>query len=184
MKTIPPITVCWADTVPYFPETFTHGRVIQVNTGHTMTLAAFPGNQGESQIPYRLSVRLRGVDGPRICSRSEGERRIATKARLAVEGMILGSVVELRAAFFDRRGRISATVYTHTGLDLSDWLVGQRLAVYRAGSVHPTCWLLYYETGNKPERYGNKHRCVFDVTSKFRTDCFFFNLSGHRTAPH
>jgi hypothetical protein len=169
---IPPIAVCWDDTSPYTPP-FTHGRVIKVNTGHTVTLAAY---QEGSEIPYRFSVRLRGVDCPRMGARSEGERRIATKAQSAVEGMILGSVVGLQAASFDHtgHGRILATVCTHTGLDLSDWLVGQRLGVCRDGSpVHPKCWLLYHETGNM-HGHVNKHRCVVDMTSKLRTDCFFY----------
>jgi endonuclease YncB( thermonuclease family) len=164
---IPPVTVCLADTIPYTPP-FTHGRVLDVKTGYTMTLAAYQN----SKIPYRFSVRLRGVDCPRMGSRSEGERRIATKARSTVEAMILGSVVELRFASFDRYGRVMATVYTCTGVHLSDWLLCQRLAV-RRHDVHPRCWLLYHKTGNREETE-QKRRCVVDMVSQLRTDCFFF----------
>ena len=169
MKTIPPSNICFADTVASVPP-LNCGRIIKVNAGDTMTLASYQG----SEIPYRFLVRLRGVDCPRKRSKSEDERHMASKAQSAMEEMILGSVVYLQDASFDRRGQILARMYTDTNVDLGQWLLAKRLAVpYNGGiRVHPKCWLLYYRTASWDQDRKNVHLIV-DMMSKLRTDSFF-----------
>jgi endonuclease YncB( thermonuclease family) len=167
MQRIPPSNICWDDTVAYVPA-LTCGRVIKVNAGDTITLASYQ----ETTIPYRFLVRLRGVDCPRKESDSEGERRVATKAQSSMEELILGSVVQLRDVSFDGTGRILSAVDTYTGVDLSQWLLAQRLAVPYHGGVraYPKCWLMYHQTGNWHQD-GKTLRLVIDMMSKLRTDC-------------
>jgi endonuclease YncB( thermonuclease family) len=145
MNQIPPSTTRWADTSVYIP-TVNSGRVIKVYDGDSITVAVYLNN--ETDRPYRFAVRLLGVDCPEKRSTNETERAVAAIAQSYIEKMVLGSIVNLERVSFDKYGRLLASVITCDNVDLSVWLLNQRLAVPYSGGFRevPNCWLAYYNT--------------------------------------
>lgn len=102
--------VRWEDTTP-FTVPITHGQVIKVYDGDTITIA--------SRLPYthsplyRFSVRLHGIDTPEIRGKevSQDQKNAAIAARNFVSKLTLGKTVDLKNIGSDKYGRVLADVY-------------------------------------------------------------------------
>ena len=112
---------CTTRNTPRFLPDVQRGKVTAVYDGDTLTVAARHGRQGR---PYRVSVRLSGIDAPEIRSAaSADEKRAAIAARDALRAAILGELVTLTVHSFDKYGRLLASVaHAHEG-DMSHWMI-------------------------------------------------------------
>lgn len=144
-------TIEYKDTVPFVPP-ITHGKVIKVYDGDTITVASrLPG----SDTCYRFSVRLAGIDCPEIKSRSASEKEVAQLAKQFVTSQVMDQVVELKNVEMEKYGRLLAQVWYHesyTGdrLCLNEEICGRRLAVaYNGGTkVSPDNWEQFHNSEN------------------------------------
>jgi endonuclease YncB( thermonuclease family) len=133
----------WEDTIPFtFP--ITHGRVIKVYDGDTITIASkLPF---ENSPLYRLSVRLNGIDTPEIKGKTSDEKQAALNARDALSNLIINKIVELKNIESEKYGRILADVYLGE-LHINQWLIDNRYAVSYSGGNKaistPSNWLEY-----------------------------------------
>ena len=138
-------TITYKDTIVFKPD-ITHGRVIKVYDGDTITIA--------TKLPYdnspffRFSVRLRGIDCPEIRSKNENEKKCAKIAKELLVGHIYHKIVTLKNVDYDKYGRVLADVYLND-VNITEELIKKRLAVaYDGGTKHsPDDWLVYYNGG-------------------------------------
>ncbi len=137
-----PKIVSQKETIPFVPP-ITHGRVIKVYDGDTITIAAYLPYP-DSPL-YRFSVRLRYIDAPEIKGSSRNEKYVAEIARDKLKKKIINQVVRLKEVATDKYGRVLADVW-YNGRSMSKWMLKQRLAVeYDGGKkVSPRNWLTYY----------------------------------------
>lgn len=138
--------VGYADTVPFIPPV-THGKVIKVYDGDTITIASrLPGNE----TLYRFSVRLGGIDCPEIKSKIDTEKQVAQLAKAFVTHHVLNKVVHLQNVEMEKYGRLLAKVYfmdnNGSSVCLNELLCAERLAVaYDGGTkVSPANWVEYH----------------------------------------
>ena len=122
---------------PKFVPPVTYGKVVKVYDGDTITIAArLEGNP----TLYRFSVRLNGIDTPEMRGKTEGEKRVAVKARDQLSQLIMGERVELKDVEMEKYGRLLATVF-HQGRNLNQWMLDQKLAVaYDGGTKGEVDW--------------------------------------------
>ncbi len=134
--------ITYKDTVSFVPPV-THGKVVKVYDGDTLTLA--------SKLPYanspvyRFQVRFSGIDCPEIKGKTESEKQVAQLAKQFVSARVLHKIVELQSVELEKYGRLLARVYCD-GFCLNDELCVERLAVaYDGGTKQsPENWLDYY----------------------------------------
>jgi micrococcal nuclease len=125
------LNIQWKDTIP-FVAPVKDAICIKVYDGDTITVASkMPWD--ESPI-YRFSVRLNGIDTPEIKCKSESEKRIAVKARDALQEKILGKVVTLRNVTTEKYGRLLADVH-YGGTHFNKWMIDKRFAVAYDGGT-------------------------------------------------
>ena len=140
---VPPLPgkIDWKDTIPYIPPV-THGRVIKVYDGDTITIATYVHGLPDL---YRFSVRLNGIDCPEMRAKNEPEKAVAKMAQQRLSDIILGRDVELREVQLEKYGRLLAEVWCD-GASMNNMLVMERLAVaYDGGTKHtPDNWLDYH----------------------------------------
>lgn len=137
--------VTYKDTIVFKPD-ITHGRVIKVYDGDTITIATkLPYNNSPF---FRFSVRLRGIDCPEIRTKNENEKKCAKLAKQLLVDDIYHKIVTLENVDYDKYGRILADVLLD-GQNITDILITKRLAVkYDGGTKHtPEDWLVYYNGG-------------------------------------
>jgi endonuclease YncB( thermonuclease family) len=122
-------TVKYEDTIPFIPL-ITHGKVIKVYDGDTITVA--------SQLPfkgsplYRFSVRMAHIDTPEMKGATPSECELAIQSRDALHRLIFGKIVELRNHSREKYGRLLADVYFHD-LYINDWMVERQFAIRYEG---------------------------------------------------
>jgi endonuclease YncB( thermonuclease family) len=115
----------YKDTKRFVPP-ITHGKVIKVYDGDTITIASRIPN---SNLPmYRFSVRLSGIDSAEIKGHTEAEKIEAKKARDALNGLIYGKIVHLENVTTEKYGRILADVYLDN-LHINQWMLNNNYAV-------------------------------------------------------
>jgi endonuclease YncB( thermonuclease family) len=120
----------WKTCKPFIPP-ISSGKVIKVYDGDTITIATKLPYDNEL---YRFSVRLNGIDSAEIKGKTEHERQIASLARDALIGKILGKMVELRNIGTEKYGRILADVYLGD-LHINNWMLENNYAiVYNGGT--------------------------------------------------
>jgi endonuclease YncB( thermonuclease family) len=135
--------IIYNDTVPFVPP-ITHGKVVKVYDGDTLTLAAkLPY---EASPVYRFQVRFSGIDCPELRSKNSNEKSVALLAKDFISSRVLNRIVELQNVEMEKYGRILARVY-YDGICLNDQLVAENLAVeYDGGTKHcPDDWVHYHE---------------------------------------
>ena len=126
----------WETTVPYVPQV-RYGYVIKVYDGDTITVASRMWGTY-----YRFPVRLRGIDCPEMKSPDNVIAKIAQKK---VSDLILNKKVYLTEVSMDKYGRLLAKV-SYRGVDISTFLLGQKLAVpYDGGTKTIVSWKDYYK---------------------------------------
>jgi len=141
----------WKNTIEFVPLV-TEGKVIKVYDCDTITIATkFPylTSLNESSIMYRFHVRLLGIDTPEMKSKNEDEKSIAQLAQKALSELILNKNVSLKNTSLDKYGRILANIYTENGIELSNWAISNRFAVFYDGGTKkpPASWINYYKSG-------------------------------------
>lgn len=135
--------VVYKDTIVFKPD-ITHGKVIKVYDGDTITIA--------TKLPYenspffRFSVRLRGIDCPEIRTKNENEKKCAKIAKQLLVDHIYHKIVTLKNVDYDKYGRVLADVYLDN-INITSLLIDKKLAVvYDGGTKHtPEDWLTYYQ---------------------------------------
>lgn len=133
--------------LPSFTPPISKGCVVKVYDGDTITIATRIPGLNASPI-YKFHVRLNGVDTPELRTRDEEEKVIAQKAQEVLSKRVFGKNVQLSNISVGKYGRLIADVH-HDGLDINQWLLGQRLAVpYDGGKkTSPASWIRYHKTG-------------------------------------
>ena len=120
--------IVYDDTVPFVPH-ITKARVIKVYDGDTFTIGFF---QPHSDTPFRMAVRLLGIDTPELKPHSGLKTRTgvlkAKAAQSLLSSYILGQDVMLTEVSLDRYGRLLANV--HCGdLNINKLMLDSQLAV-------------------------------------------------------
>ena len=120
-------SIDYNDTVPFVPNVQT-AQVIKVYDGDTFTIGFF---QPYSEKPFRMSVRLSGIDTP------EMKGRLKIKAKAAQEflsSQIMGKVVELSNISMEKYGRLLADVHCG-GIHINKLMMDDGFAVsYNGGA--------------------------------------------------
>jgi endonuclease YncB( thermonuclease family) len=116
----------WVNCDPYVPN-ISHGKVIKVYDGDTITIASKLKNSTDDKI-YRFSVRLLGIDSAEIKAKTVFEKNLAITARDALREKIMDRIVELRNITIEKYGRLLADVYCD-GVHINEWLLQNGFAV-------------------------------------------------------
>jgi endonuclease YncB( thermonuclease family) len=132
----------YKDTVVFRPH-ITHGKVIKVYDGDTITIAT---RLPHDNTLYRFSVRLRGIDSPEIHGKTENEKLLAIKSRDALSHLIYHKVVVLKNVEYEKYGRLLADIYLvgqETTPTINQWMLDQKYAVpYDGGTKNiPKEWV-------------------------------------------
>lgn len=137
--------VSYEDTKPFIPP-ITHGKVIKVYDGDTITIAAVLPY--EDSILYRFSVRINGIDCPEIRTKDKNEKACAIMAKNLIMEKAMDKIVSLENVQTEKYGRLLADVICD-GESLGEMLLNMRLAIkYDGGTKQtPKNWLQYYSQG-------------------------------------
>jgi len=133
----------YKDTVVFHPH-ITHGKVIKVYDGDTITIATRLSNDKPI---YRFSVRLRGIDSPEIHGKTENEKALAIKSRDALSHLIYHKIIVLQNLEYEKYGRLLADIYLmgeeSTNPSINQWMIDQKYAVpYDGGTkMIPKEWV-------------------------------------------
>ena len=130
--------ITYKTSIPYIPN-ITHGKVVKVYDGDTITIATRIPN--DSTI-YRFSIRLLGIDCPEMKTHNSTEKELAIKARDALSNMIMYKIVQLKNISIEKYGRILANVYFQD-INLSEWMISHGYAVLYDGKTKqiPEAWI-------------------------------------------
>lgn len=120
-----------ADSVPLFSlDGHTYRcRVVDVYDGDTITIVFRRRREW-----LKMHVRMLGYDSPEMKprlmapNRDEIKRR-AVAARDALRGLCLNRLVTAQCGKWDKYGRLLATIYTDTGVNVNAWMLEQRHGV-------------------------------------------------------
>ena len=121
----------WKNSIPFIPPV-TRGKVIKVYDGDTITVAT--KFSFDNDTIYRFSVRLNGIDAAEIKGKTQTEKHIASLARDALLGLILGKMVTLKNVSFEKYGRLLADVYLDD-LCINKWMLDNNYAVVYNGGT-------------------------------------------------
>lgn len=99
--------IVYADTVPFVPN-ISEGYVVKVYDGDTFTVAFFMYG---SKVPYRISVRLRGINAPEMLGGTPRKRVKAREAQIFLHSVIFNRTVSLKNLSFEKYGRLLADVF-------------------------------------------------------------------------
>ena len=117
-------SILYDETVPFVPDV-KEGKVIKVYDGDTFTLGFY---QSYSEVPYRIRIRLRGLDTPEL---NGGDLRKMVRARAAQRflfSQIFGKTVQLTNVSMEKYGRLLADVYCD-GVFINQLMLDEHYAV-------------------------------------------------------
>jgi micrococcal nuclease len=130
METPNPEDILYEHTVEFIPNV-KEGKVIKVYDGDTITVGFYaPGEP----TPYRLSVRLLGIDTPEMKGKSAEEKAKAKLAQQFLSSQILGKIVSLRDGCKEKYGRLLANVYCE-GVHINQLMIDNNHAVAYFGGT-------------------------------------------------
>jgi endonuclease YncB( thermonuclease family) len=118
----------YKDTVVFRPH-ITHGKVIKVYDGDTITIAT---RLLHDKTIYRFSIRLRGIDSPEIHGKTENEKLLAIKSRDALTHLIHHKIVVLKNVEYEKYGRLLADIYLlgqETNPTINQWMLDEKYAI-------------------------------------------------------
>jgi micrococcal nuclease len=97
----------YSDTVEFLPN-ISEGKVVKVYDGDTITIGFYMmGNE----TPYRMPVRLLGIDTPEMRDKNVETKARAKVAQQFLSSQVLGKIVQLRNLGKEKYGRLLADVY-------------------------------------------------------------------------
>ena len=133
----------------YVPQ-ITHGRVVDVYDGDTITIVGYVKHNPEL---FRFSVRLNGIDCPEMKGKYENEKIVANFAKQYVRDLVYNKIITLENVSLDKYGRVLAKVMFGPR-DIAQELLDKNMAVsYDGGTkVCPDDWLSYYLEKNQLTR--------------------------------
>ena len=120
----------YEDTVPFMPS-ITEALVIKVYDGDTITIGFYYGDVVK---PYRMSVRLLGIDTPEMKGSCPEEKAKAKLAQQFLSSKLLGNMVELRDVALEKYGRLLANVYCD-GVNMNQLMIDNNHAVAYDGGT-------------------------------------------------
>lgn len=126
-------SILYDETVPFVPEV-KEGVVLRVYDGDTFTLGFY---QSYSKIPYRISVRMRGIDTPEIKGADLRKMARARSAQKFLFSQIYGKTVQLTDVSMEKYGRLLANVYCD-GVCINQLMLDQHYAVSYDGKLKST----------------------------------------------
>ena len=113
-----------------FMPIMTEAKCVKVYDGDTFHLGVvLPPPYGAT----RFAIRLLGVDTPELRTRDSAEKALGREARDIVKKLILNKIVTVNVSQYDKYGRILARITTPDGVDLSQHLIEEKVAVYYDG---------------------------------------------------
>jgi micrococcal nuclease len=122
-----PIT--YEETRPYIPQV-SYCKVIKVYDGDTVTVAS---RMTGTNIVYRFSVRLAGIDTPEMTSKNNIEKERAIFVRDRLHDLVFGRIVLLTNLSMEKYGRILADIYLDD-LHVNQYMIDNKYAyVYNGG---------------------------------------------------
>jgi micrococcal nuclease len=122
--------ITYEHTVEFIPNV-KEGKVIKVYDGDTITVGFYvPGETS----PYRLSVRLLGIDTPEMKGGSVEEKNKAKLAQQFLSSQILGKIVSLQNGCKEKYGRLLANVYCE-GVHINQLMIDNNHAVAYFGGT-------------------------------------------------
>ena len=131
------------ENLPTFTPEIKTGKIVRVYDGDTVTIATRIQIDGK-EIPkiFRFSLRLRGIDSPEMKTKNQTEKALAIQSRDALSKLIMGKIMTIENVDYDKYGRILADMITPEGVNVSQWMIDNRLAVkYDGGTKHrPDEW--------------------------------------------
>ena len=132
----------YANTIVFHPH-ITHGKVIKVYDGDTITIATRLPND---KTIFRFSVRLRGIDSPEIHGKTENEKALAVKSRDALSQLVYHKIIVLQNVEYEKYGRLLADIYLlgqETKPTINQWMLDQKYAIpYDGGTkMIPKEWV-------------------------------------------
>jgi micrococcal nuclease len=123
-------TIEYSNTVEYILK-IQEAKVIKVYDGDTVTVGFY---LGDTEVPYRASVRLYGIDTPEIKGKSPEEKAKAKLAQQFLSSQILGKVVTLSNITKEKYGRLLAEVHCD-GVHINQLMVDNNHAVSYFGGT-------------------------------------------------
>ena len=120
----------YEDTLEFIPNIM-EGKVIKVYDGDTITVGFYMPNESS---PYRISVRLFGIDTPEMKGGSTDEKARAKLAQQFLSSRILGKIVTLQDRKKEKYGRLLANVYCE-GEHINQLMIDQNHAVAYFGGT-------------------------------------------------
>jgi micrococcal nuclease len=121
------MSIRYVDTIPFIPN-ITEAEVIKVYDGDTITIGFFyPGSETPDR-PYRMSVRLLGIDTPEMKGKSPEEKAKAKQAQSFLSSQILGKKVKLTDVALEKYGRLLANVHCD-GVHINKLMIDNNYAV-------------------------------------------------------
>lgn len=122
-------SITYEETQPFIPQV-SYCKVIKVYDGDTITVAAkTPG----TNIVYRFSVRLAGIDTPEMTSNNNIEKERAIFVRDRLHDLVFGKIVLLQNLSMEKYGRILADIYLDD-LHVNQYMIDNQYAyVYNGG---------------------------------------------------
>jgi len=131
------------ENLPTFMPEIKTAKIVRVYDGDTVTIATRIQIDGK-EIPkiFRFSLRLRGIDSPELKTKNQTEKALAIQSRDALSNLILGKIMTIENVDYDKYGRILADMITPDGVNVSQWMIDNGLAVkYDGGTKHrPNEW--------------------------------------------
>ena len=121
------MSIRYEDTIPFIPN-ITEAEVIKVYDGDTITIGFFYPGSDKPHIPYRMSVRLLGIDTPEMKGKSPEEKAKAKQAQSFLSSQILGKKVTLTDVALEKYGRLLANVH-YDGVYINKLMIDNHYAV-------------------------------------------------------
>jgi len=122
-------SITYEQTRPFIPQ-LSYCKVIKVYDGDTVTVAS---RTAGTNIVYRFSVRLAGIDSPEMNSKNNVEKERAIFVRDRLHDLVFGKIVLLKNLSTEKYGRILADIYLDS-LHVNQYMIDQKYAcVYSGG---------------------------------------------------
>ena len=122
-------SITYEQTQPFIPQV-SYCKVIKVYDGDTITVAS---KTTGTNIVYRFSVRLAGIDTPEMTSKNNVEKERAIFVRDRLHDLVFGKIVLLQNLSMEKYGRILADIYLDD-LYVNQYMIDNQYAyVYNGG---------------------------------------------------